>query len=149
MNSSISNKRKHDHKSKHQHRKVFSIKNKTGRCLSPLLFNLVANMLNLLISRAKEDNQIIDLLPHLIDGGISTIYGARLGKSNKLETITVCFQEIVGPQKINFQKSEIFCYGQAREMEVQYTELFGCGLGEYPFRYLGIPMHHKKISNAD
>jgi hypothetical protein len=29
-----------------------------GDPLSPLLFNLVADMLNLLISRAKEDGQI-------------------------------------------------------------------------------------------
>jgi hypothetical protein len=34
-------------------------------------------------------------------------------------------------------------------MEGHYTNLFECGLGQYPFRYLGIPMHHKKISNAD
>jgi hypothetical protein len=34
-------------------------------------------------------------------------------------------------------------------MEGHYTNLFVCGLGQYPFRYLGIPMHHKKISNAN
>jgi hypothetical protein len=34
-------------------------------------------------------------------------------------------------------------------MEDQYTDLFVCGLGKYPFISLGIPMHHKKISNAD
>jgi hypothetical protein len=51
--------------------------------------------------------------------------------------------------KINFHKNELFCYGEAKEMEKQYTELFGCGLGQYPFRYLGIPMHYKRITNAD
>jgi hypothetical protein len=34
-------------------------------------------------------------------------------------------------------------------MENQYTKLFGCDLGQYHFRYLGIPMHHKKINNED
>jgi hypothetical protein len=34
-------------------------------------------------------------------------------------------------------------------MEQQYTELFGCDIGQYPFRYVGIQMHHKRISNAD
>jgi hypothetical protein len=34
-------------------------------------------------------------------------------------------------------------------VEVHYTNLFGCGLGQYSFRYLDILMHHKKISNAD
>jgi hypothetical protein len=33
-------------------------------------------------------------------------------------------------------------------MEQEYTTLFGCDIGQYLFRYLGIPMHHKKISNA-
>jgi hypothetical protein len=42
----------------------------------------------------------------------------------------------------------MFCYGEAKEMENHYTTLFGCGLGQYPFKYLGISMHHKKISNA-
>jgi hypothetical protein len=41
-----------------------------GDPLSPLLFNLVADMLALLISSAKEDGQITGLVPHLIDGGI-------------------------------------------------------------------------------
>jgi hypothetical protein len=58
------------------------------------------------------------------------------------------FEKLTGI-KINFHKSELFYYGDAREMEQQYTELFGCDIGQYPFRYVGIPMHHKRISNAD
>jgi hypothetical protein len=41
--------------------------------LSPLLFNLVADMLAILISRAKEDGQICVLVSHLVDGGISIL----------------------------------------------------------------------------
>jgi hypothetical protein len=44
-----------------------------GDPLSPLLFNLVANMLAILISRAKEDGQICELVPHLVDGGNSIL----------------------------------------------------------------------------
>jgi hypothetical protein len=33
-------------------------------------------------------------------------------------------------------------------MSPRYTAS-NSGLGQYPFRYLGIPMHHKKISSAD
>jgi hypothetical protein len=39
-----------------------------GNPLSPLLFNLVVDMLAILISRAKEDGQICGLVPHLVDG---------------------------------------------------------------------------------
>jgi hypothetical protein len=73
---------------------------------------------------------------------------------NDLEQATnmkllLCAFEQLSRLKINFHKSEVFCYGEAKEIESCYTELFGCGLGQYPFRYLVIPMHHKKISNAD
>ena len=34
-------------------------------------------------------------------------------------------------------------------MELQYAQLFGCQSGQYPFRYLGILMHFRKLSNSD
>jgi hypothetical protein len=45
--------------------------------------------------------------------------------------------------KINFQKSELFCFGVAKDKSVVYAELFGCN------GYLGIPMHYRKIRNKD
>ena len=56
--------------------------------------------------------------------------------------LLLCAFQLLSGLKINFHKSEIFCYGAAKEMEDEYTTLFGCNAGEYPFRYLGIPMHH-------
>jgi hypothetical protein len=125
--------------------------------LSPLLFNLVADMLNLLIYRAKEGGQINGLVPHLIVGGISILQYADdtiLFVENDLEQaanmkLLLCAFERLSDFKINFHKSELLCYGDVKQMESQYTELFGCDLGQYPFRYLGIPMHHKRISNVD
>jgi hypothetical protein len=63
--------------------------------------------------------------------------------------ILLCAFENLSGLKINFHTSELFYYGEAKQMEVHYTSLFRCGLGQYPFRYLGIPMHRKKISNTD
>ena len=40
-----------------------------GDPLSPVLFNIVADMLAVLIGRAKEDGQVGGLIPHLVDGG--------------------------------------------------------------------------------
>jgi len=34
-------------------------------------------------------------------------------------------------------------------MEDEYTTLFGCNAGEYRFRYLGIPMHHRQLLNFE
>jgi hypothetical protein len=50
--------------------------------------------------------------------------------------------------KINFQKSEIFCFGKAKEEEEQYKQLFGCESGSLPFRYLGISIHYRKLKNS-
>ena len=44
-----------------------------GDPLSPLLCNLVADMLAILINRAKEGGQIVGVAPHLVDDGISIL----------------------------------------------------------------------------
>jgi hypothetical protein len=65
-----------------------------------------------------------------------------------MKMILCAFEQLSG-LKINFHKSEFFCFGQAKEMEHHYSQLFGCQSGMYPFRYLGIPMHFRKLRNAD
>ena len=42
-----------------------------GDPLSPILFNIVADMLAILIERAKAMCQIEGVIPHLVDGGLS------------------------------------------------------------------------------
>jgi hypothetical protein len=114
-------------------------------------------MLSTLINRVKEDGQVRRLVPHMIDGGIAILQYADdtiLFLENDLEQavnmkLLLCSFEQLSGLKINFHKSEVFCYGEAKEIENHYTNLFRCGLGQYMFRYLGIPMHHKKINNAD
>src|SRR5947207_12106648 len=44
-----------------------------GDPLSPLLFNIVADMLAIFIKRAKEYGQIAGVMPHLVDGGLSIL----------------------------------------------------------------------------
>jgi hypothetical protein len=61
----------------------------------------------------------------------------------------LCVFEQLSGLKINFHMSEIFCYGEAKDYKQQYTELFGCDLGALRFRYLGIPMYHYKLRNAN
>ena len=125
--------------------------------ISPVLFNIVANMLALLINRAKVDGQIRGATPHLIDDGLSILQHADdtiifidhdPKKAKNLKLLLCAFEQLSG-LKINFHKSEIFCYGAAREMEPYYTSLFGCNAGKYPFRYLGILMHHRYLINSE
>jgi hypothetical protein len=128
-----------------------------GDPMSPILFNIVADMLALLINRAKHDGQISGVLPHLIDDGLSILQYADdtiifidndPKQANNLKLLLYAFEQLSG-LNINFHKSEIFCYDAAKEMEPFYTTLFGCNAGEYPFRYLGIPMHHRQLLNFE
>jgi len=128
-----------------------------GDPLSPILFNIVVDMLAILINRAKVDGQIKEVVPHLIDDRLSILQYADdtilfmdhdIEKARNLKLILCAFEQLSGI-KINFYKSEIFCYGKVKESEQQYSQLFGCQLGNYPFRYLGIPMHFKKLRNSD
>ena len=41
--------------------------------MSPILFNIVADMLTLLIKRAKYNNQIKRMVPHLVDDVLSIL----------------------------------------------------------------------------
>jgi hypothetical protein len=65
-----------------------------------------------------------------------------------MKLLLTAFEQLSG-LKINFHSSEIFCYAEAKEMEHEYTCLLGCNAGEYPFRYLGIPMHHRQLLNSE
>jgi hypothetical protein len=128
-----------------------------GDPLSPILFNLIADMLAILIARAKEDGQVEGLIPHLVEGGVSILQYADdtiifmehdLQKAMNMKLILYIFEQLSG-LKINFHKSEIFCFGKAKDVEDQYMELFGCEVGSFPFRYLGIPIHFRKLKNGE
>jgi hypothetical protein len=58
------------------------------------------------------------------------------------------FEKLSG-LKINFHKSELSCFGETRDRSGEYVQLFGYKEGEFPFRYLGIPMSPKRLSNKD
>jgi hypothetical protein len=63
--------------------------------------------------------------------------------------LIICIFEELSGLKINFHKSEIFCFGDAKNMEADYWILFGCEIGSLPFRYLGIPIHFRKLKNGE
>ena len=128
-----------------------------GDPLSPILVNIVVDMLAILINRAKDEGQVTGVVPHLVDGVLSILQYADdtilfmdhgIEKATNMKMILCAFEQLSG-LKINFHKSETFCFGQAKEMEHHYSQLFGCQSVMYPFRYLGIPIHFWKLRNAD
>jgi hypothetical protein len=78
-----------------------------GDSLSPLLFNIVVDMLAILIKRAKLASQINGVVPHLVDDGLSILqytdttiifFRAWFRESQEFKDITMCFWEIVEPK---------------------------------------------------
>ena len=63
--------------------------------------------------------------------------------------LLLCAFEHISGLKINFHKSEIFCFGNAQQSSEIYSELFGCKQGALPLKYLGIPINIKKLRNSD
>jgi hypothetical protein len=114
-------------------------------------------MLVVLIERAKSQGFIEGLVPHLVDDGLSILQYADdtilfieddLVKAKGLRLVLSAFEKLSG-LKINFHKSKLFCFGEAKNKIEEYIRLFGCKEGEFPFRYLGIPMSPRKLSNGD
>jgi hypothetical protein len=85
----------------------------------------------------------------LVDEGLSVLQYAddtvifmdNLEKAKNMKLLLCAFEQLSG-LKIDFHKSELFCYGVAKANQFEYAQIFGCDLGTYPFKYLGIPMHH-------
>jgi hypothetical protein len=96
-----------------------------------------------------EDGQVGRLIPHLVEWGVSILHPFMehdLEKIGNMKLIVCIFEHLSG-LKINFGKSEIFCFGKAKEMDEQYKKIFGCSDGSLTFRYLGqCPNPLQKIS---
>jgi hypothetical protein len=128
-----------------------------GDPLSSILFNIVTDMLAIMIERAKSDGLFEGVIPHLVDGGLSILQYADdtilfmehdLDNAKNLKLILSAFEHLSG-LKINFHKSELFCFGEALDHAQSYAELFGCSQGQFPIRYLGIPIHFPRLTNAE
>lgn len=111
--------------------------------MSPVLFNIVAGMLVVLLKRAKTNGLVSGIIPHLVEDGLSVLQYVddtvifldhNLSQSINMKLLLTVF-ELISGLKINFHKSDILCYGKAKDHEEQYAELFGCNIGSYPFKY--------------
>jgi hypothetical protein len=69
-------------------------------------------------------------------------------KAKNMKLILSAFEQLSGV-KINFHKIELYYFGEAKEAINEYSELFGCEHGHLPMTYLGIPVHYRRLSNAE
>jgi hypothetical protein len=65
-----------------------------------------------------------------------------------LKWLMVCFQKLFG-MKINYSKSDMTTINLDEDESVNYARIFCCKLGSFPFKYLGVPLHYKKLRRKD
>ena len=120
-----------------------------GGPLSPLLFNLVVDVLSKMLSKAASDKLISGLCSDLIPNGVICLQYADdtilfLEKSvqctKNMKMILTCFEQVSG-MRINYSKSEIIPIGLSPEETHSYADILGCKMGVFPIKYLGIPLH--------
>ena len=111
-------------------------------------------MLAIIVSKAKEDSKVKGVVPNLIDGGLSILQYADdtiifmdydIEQAKNLILLFCAFLNNYLVLKLIFIKSKLFFFGDARDHEYQYSQLFSCNIGSYPFRYLGILMHFRRL----
>lgn len=128
-----------------------------GDPLSPILFNIAADSLAVLVKRAQDKGLIKGLASNLVEDGLIILQYADdtifcfeddLESARNLKFILCIFEHLTG-LKINFHKSEVYCLGDSVERQDAYSSIFTCQEGTLPFKYLGIPIKDKRLNNKD
>ncbi|XP_071689306.1 uncharacterized protein [Rutidosis leptorrhynchoides] len=106
-----------------------------GDPLSTFLFILAAEGLNLLVKAAVRSNLLEGVL---IDDTI--FFGSwSEGNIDNLMSLLKCF-ELTSGLKVNYNKSNMFGNGVEGNIVESMASLFGCKVGCFPFKYLGLPI---------
>lgn len=119
-----------------------------GDPLSPFLFNVVVEALNILFERARNRGLIKGaeigpnglIVSHLQFADDTIIFCNNDKEELKyVKRILRCFQLMSG-LKINFSKSMVCGVGVEDEVVEEMSEIMGCIKSELPMKYLGLPL---------
>jgi len=64
------------------------------------------------------------------------LFYEKIDEAKNMKLILTIFEQLSG-LKINYHKSELFCFGEAKKVESDYMNIFGCQVAEAPLTYLG------------
>ena len=103
----------------------------------------------ILIERAKQDDQIAGVVPHLVNGGLSILQYVDeiivfmehdLDKARNLKPLLPAFEQMLG-LKINFHKTDC----SALEKSLRRRSI----MPSYLVAHMGIEIHYRRLTIAD
>lgn len=71
-----------------------------------------------------------------------------LTQANHFKWLLACFENLSG-MRINYNKSDIITMGISKDGKSTLARLFCPNIGDFPIKYLGVPLHHTKLSRND
>ena len=89
-------------------------------------------------SRGVSHIQYADDTVIMIDGSEKSILSLKL--------ILYCFEWLSG-LKINFHKSDVYVFGEDQERKEVLANMLNCRLGEWPMKYLGLPIAEHRVGS--
>ena len=108
-----------------------------------------------MLDKAVAKGHLVGTLDWLIPGGVSHIQYAddtviMIDGSEKsilsLKLILYCFEWLSG-LKINFHKSDVYVFGEDQERKEVLANMLNCRLGEWPMKYLGLPIAEHRVGS--
>ena len=128
-----------------------------GDPISPLLFNLVVDVLTRMLAKAADQGLIRGVLTDFTPNGIISLQYAddtlifSSSEMSHLRNLKCClglFEQFFG-MRINFHKNELILMNVESEEAHFISHLFGRPLGSFPMKYLGVPLHFDKLKRED
>ncbi|GKV52014.1 hypothetical protein SLEP1_g58623 [Rubroshorea leprosula] len=119
-----------------------------GDPLSPFLFLIVAEGLNGIISSAKQKNMFKGvsiggrglIVSHLQFADDTVIIGDATERNVWAVKAMMRTFELVSGLRINYSKSQLLSINVEKDWRERMADLPNCTVGEFPFKYLGIPV---------
>ncbi|KAE8706464.1 hypothetical protein F3Y22_tig00110393pilonHSYRG00236 [Hibiscus syriacus] len=127
-----------------------------GCSLSPLLFNLVGELLSLLIIQAVQsglfcgltigkDENVVNLSHLQFADDLIIFCNASKTQILNVKRVLRVF-EVMSGLKLNLTKSKLFGINVTEELVTQWANAIGCLVGHFPSEYLGLPLGVKRNS---
>lgn len=130
---------------------------KQGDLISPLLFNLVADVFSRMLAKAARGKFISGIIPHIIPHSLISLQYADdtilfldpdPNYAKNLKWLLACFERLYG-MKINYDKYELVLVNLDDAVAKVLSQIFCCKVGGFPLKYLGVPLHYLKLKRED